>query len=186
MNDREIIDLFLKRDEQAITETKKSYKNYMFKISYNILGNKEDVEENESNVLYSIWNKIPPEEPKNFKAFIAKITRNNAIDIYRKNKAEKRMGDRYSECLEEFRDIISDDSTIDGELNLNILKDHIEIFLNKISKKDKHIFLLKYFYFESINEISKQLGISISNVKVSLYRSRENLRDYLLMEGYDL
>ena len=37
-----------------------------------------------------IWNSIPPNNPENFKAYIGKITRNIALDIWKKNHTQKR------------------------------------------------------------------------------------------------
>lgn len=186
MTDKALIDLFLKREQKAIAETRKVYGNYIFKISYNILNSMEDAEENENTVLYSLWNSIPPAMPKNLKAFLAKIARNHAIDKYRKINADKRLGDKYAETLDELSEVIADESNVEDEVDLNILKSQINIFLDEISKKDRQIFISRYFYFDSIKEISNNMEITQSNVKVSLHRTREKLKDFLEKEGYEI
>ena len=45
MNDREIVNLYWQRSEQAITETEQKYGRYCHIIAYNILENSEDSEE---------------------------------------------------------------------------------------------------------------------------------------------
>ena len=45
MRDQEITELFWERKEQAVTESNIRYGAYCRRISYNILANKEDVEE---------------------------------------------------------------------------------------------------------------------------------------------
>lgn len=42
MNDDRIVELYWKRNESAITETAAKYGNYLNRISYNILANRED------------------------------------------------------------------------------------------------------------------------------------------------
>ena len=45
MEDKQIIDLYFSRDEQAISETELKYHRYLTKIAYNILNNREDSRE---------------------------------------------------------------------------------------------------------------------------------------------
>lgn len=45
MNDDEIINLFLKRDENGIIELSTKYHPYCYKIAWNLLANREDAEE---------------------------------------------------------------------------------------------------------------------------------------------
>ena len=51
MNDKNIVDLYFNRDEEAITQTDKKYGRYCYSIAYNILTNKEDAEEYQFNNL---------------------------------------------------------------------------------------------------------------------------------------
>lgn len=90
MNDKQIIDLYFSRSEQSIKETKIKYSSFCRKIAYNILSNNEDTDECENDTYLKIWNSIPPNNPENFKAYIGKITRNIALDIWKKNHTQKR------------------------------------------------------------------------------------------------
>ena len=45
MQDREIVELYFKREEQALEKTAEKYKNYCVSIAERILGNREDAEE---------------------------------------------------------------------------------------------------------------------------------------------
>lgn len=80
MEDDEIIELYWERNEIAIPETDKKYGQYCSKIAYNILYNSEDSEECVNDTYLHIWNTIPPQKPNIFKSFLAKITRNLALD----------------------------------------------------------------------------------------------------------
>lgn len=48
------------------------------------------------------------------------------------------------------------------------------------------MFLKRYWYLCTIPAIARQTGLSESNVKVILHRTRQALRDYLREEGIDL
>lgn len=79
MKDKEIIKLYLNRDEQAIKETDIKYGNYCTSIAKNILNNDEDVKECINDTYLQTWNSIPPNKPKSLSLFIGKITSTEVI-----------------------------------------------------------------------------------------------------------
>ena len=64
VEDKNIIDLYWDRDENAITETAKKYGKYCFSIAFNILSNTEDAEESVNDSYLNAWNSIPPHRPQ--------------------------------------------------------------------------------------------------------------------------
>ena len=80
MKDSEIIGLYFERNEEAIERTSEKYGAYCRTVAENILKNPEDSEECFNSALLCLWNSVPPEKPKNLKIFLAKITRNLAIN----------------------------------------------------------------------------------------------------------
>ena len=74
MEDRNIVELFFKRDQQAIRETDNKYGSYCKMIAGNILKSFQDVEECIDDTYIKLWNKIPPSRPIAFKGIIGKIT----------------------------------------------------------------------------------------------------------------
>ena len=58
MNDDEIINLFLKRDENGIIELSTKYHPYCYKIAWNLLANREDAEECLNDTWFSVWSQI--------------------------------------------------------------------------------------------------------------------------------
>ena len=89
MQDREIVDLYWARSENAISETKAKYGRYCLKIAMNIVANTEDSEECVNDTYMSAWNSMPEERPNLLAPFLAAITRNHALDLYRKNHSLK-------------------------------------------------------------------------------------------------
>ena len=90
MEDTHIINLFLERSEDAIRQVEVKYEKFCFKIAWNILYNTEDSEECVNDTWLITWNKIPPQMPAKLSAFLGKITRNLALDNFRKKNASKR------------------------------------------------------------------------------------------------
>lgn len=79
MNDREIVNLYWQRSEQAISETERKYGSYCHIIAYNILENSEDSEECVNDTWMSAWNAMPDKRPDRLSPFLARITRNFAL-----------------------------------------------------------------------------------------------------------
>ena len=81
MEDQKIIALYHNRDESAITETDRKYGVYCRTIAMNILSVREDAEECVNDTYLGVWNAVPPARPGVFSAFIARITRNLAMNL---------------------------------------------------------------------------------------------------------
>lgn len=114
-------------------------------------------------------------------AFLATTVRNIAIDMIRKNNADKRQG-KVTELTKELEECIGD-----GGLQSNLDKEDIGAllsdFLEFIDENKRIIFLRRYWYSESIKDISKRMQMSESAIKVTLHRTRKELRKYLESEG---
>ena len=183
MNDNGIIDLYMNRDESAITKTAEKYGSYCKKIAQNILGDDRDAEECVNTAYLKVWERIPPENPNVFYAFLAKITRNTAIDVYRKNNREKRGT---ALIFEELKECLSDKESPERTAeNREVIK-AINKFLGSLPKRSRRLFVSRYCCCESISELALRFGMSENNVTVSLYRIRGKLREYLEKEGYEI
>ena len=86
MEDTEIIELFFRRDQQAITETKEKYGAFCLKMAKNISGTEEDAQECLNTVLYTAWEKIPPARPEKLGAWLGRVVRNTALSLYRRGR----------------------------------------------------------------------------------------------------
>lgn len=182
MDDRQILDLYWARSETAISETAKQYGRYCHYIAYNILRNDEDSEECVNDAYWKAWEAIPPQRPRCLSAFLGTITRNLALDRYKRRKAEKRGNGLLPLTLDELLECVpaSDDTTrIIEEM---VLADILNRFLASLSADARNIFMRRYYYFNSIQEIAADFHISQSKVKMSLLRSRSILRKHLEKE----
>ena len=102
---------------------------------------------------------------------------------YRANTAQKR-NNYYDVIIEEVDEFLSVDETVESEILAKEISDHINIFLGQIKDKDRVIFVQRYRFCYSIEEIAEAVGESKNYVTVHLHRTREKLRDYLKAEGF--
>ncbi len=183
MDDVKIVELFFERNEAAISETKAKYGNYCYSIAYNILKNNEDAEECENDTYLEAWKNIPPQKPKILSAYLGTITRQKSIDKWRKKTADKRGGGEFQLSLDELENYISHDKAISDAIIAEELSKKISEFLRTLSKDECNVFLRRYWYFDSIAQISERYGYGQSKVKMMLKRTREKLFSYLEKEG---
>jgi RNA polymerase sigma-70 factor (ECF subfamily) len=184
--DYEILELYFTRDETAIEVTVDKYGNYCRKIAMNILGNSEqDCDECLNDVWLSVWNSIPPQRPKVFGGFLAKITRNIAFDRYRANRAKKRGGE-FTSVLSELDECLPSSSNVETEFEAGHTAELINRFLGRLPKLSREVFVRRYFIGESVAEIAEFCGISYSKATSMLFRLRKKLKLELEKEGVNL
>ena len=181
MQDSEIIELYFARDERAIEETATKYGRYCTKIAENLLSDIFESEECVQDTYVRTWNTVPPTRPSIFKAFLAKITRNHALDRVSERNAQKRGG-RLAESLDELSECVADDSDVTDTVMLKETAEIINKFLGGEKELARVIFVRRYFYLDSVGEIARFLGIGESRVKTTLFRMRERLKEVLPFE----
>ncbi len=180
MEDERILALFFDRDEQAVVQTKQKYGTFCYGIAWQLLQNREDALECENDVYFCAWNTIPPQRPKYFKAFLGKITRNLALNRLRAAKAGKRGGEEVALSLEELGQCISPGCSFDERLQAQELADYLTDFLRSLPRQQRQVFVCRYWYCDSISQISTDFGFSQSKVKMMLLRIRKQLMTYLV------
>ncbi len=186
LEDDKIVDLFLSRDEQAITETSKKYGKRLRRIAFDILCDHEAAEECENDAYLKTWNLIPPHEPRTYLfAFVGRIVRHCALDICKANRRQKRNA-VYSELTQEMQECIPAPYSTEAEMDRLCLKELLETFLDSCSEEQQRVFVRRYWYFESVESIAKRYGMTQSKVKTVLFRMRKKLKENLKNGGYSL
>ena len=182
MDDKRIIELFFARDEEALAQTEKKYGALCRYIASNILAIREDAEECVSDVMLALWQNIPPDQPRDLRAYIGKSVRNRAHEISREENAWKRGG-RIRIVGDELLTMLDDGTDLAADFEAKRAGEIISNFLQKINKNDKKIFVLRYWAGLEIREITEQTGFGESRVKMSLHRTRKKLAEELGREG---
>lgn len=183
MEDEKIIELYWKRDEEALRQTNQKYGSFCYYIAHNILKNGEDSEECVNDTWFKAWMVIPPKRPEFLQAFLGKITRNLSLDRYRKSRASKRGGGSMDAIYEELEECIAGHGTEDAQTDTIVITDAVSHFLEGLSQDARIIFVRRYWYADSVGEIARHYGMSESKVKSSLMRSRNKLKAFLEKEG---
>ncbi len=184
VNDSEIVRLFSERSETAIAAAIEKYNGYCMKIAVNILDSREEAEECVNDAFLKAWDMIPPHNPQMLSTFLGKITRNLAINRYRQTLAEKRGSGETALAFDELSELISGGSNVENEAERRELLGEINAFLKRLPERNRNIFICRYWYCDSIGEISREFSVSESNVSVILNRTRQKLREHLQKRGF--
>ncbi len=181
--DSDIVDMFLKRNEDAIRITSERYGSRLRSISFRITGNIQTAEECENDTYLEAWKRIPPSEPRTFfMTFLSRIARTISINRIVSDHRLKRFA-YVEELSSEMEQCIASSSSVEKELDAKLLLESISIFLKKQSKEKRILFMRRYYYLEKTSIIAKQFGYNESSLRSILFRLRKELRDYLEKEA---
>lgn len=185
MEDTDIIELYWKRDERAISETARKYGAFCHGIAENILSLKEDAEECVSDTWYQAWKSMPPLRPKWLRAWLGRVVRNLSINLWQKNHARKRYAGM-EVLMDELEDCIPAPDTVEQKLAESELSAFLNRWLSTLPSGDRILFIRRYWNGEEVKELAKERGDAPAKTAKQLYRLRQNLKTLLEKEGYSL
>ena len=183
MDDAQIIDLYDKRDQTAISFTSAKYANYCHSISYNIVKNREDADECLNDTWTQCWNTIPPAKPNSLKTYAGTICRNLSLNRYKANHTQKRGSGVVDAALDELSEILSNVANAEDDDNSEKIREVLNKFLGNLKEKERNVFVRRYWHLKTNAEIAEEYKLSEANVKQLLFRARNKLKKDLEKNG---
>lgn len=148
----------------------------------NLQLSQEDKEEIISDCFIQLWKnvrKIDIAENPSLKPYICKIAHNCTLNKYR--SISKNLSIVYDDAID-----IKDSNTMDELLIKKFLANELLQIIAAFTPKDRACVIGYYYYKKKIKDISKELNISQSNVKITLMRCRKKIKKELERKGlYD-
>ena len=184
--DEQIIDLFWKRDENAIQETDTKYGKYLYKIAYQILHDNADCEECRNDAYLGIWNAIPPARPSHFQAFISQIMRRIAINCYKKQNSQKRVPSELTVCMDDLLETLHSPSTVEEDYHAEELGKAINRYVAELPQKRRYIFIERYYFASPVSSIAKELKLTESSIYKELTGIKQDFKQYLERNGFTI
>ena len=181
MEDKQIIQLFWDRSEDALAAMEQKYGARAQQLARRILGNKQDGEECVNDALQALWTQIPPEQPRNLWAYFSRILRNlctSRLDYLHAGKRDR----TWEICLEELDRCFVTERDAQQHLEAKYISQVINTFLDGLDRTNRIIFVRRFYYFDSCADIAKRVGMSRIAVNTRLSRLREALRKILKKE----
>ncbi|MFO7525698.1 MAG: RNA polymerase sigma factor [Ignavibacteriaceae bacterium] len=152
------------------------YKNKAFSLLKRMLKNEFDAEEVLQDCFLKAYNSLSGfKQESKFSTWFYKIVYNTALTRLssKKRKIENEMS------------TVDDHFELEYESNVNEIDNReMSVILKKLISQlpENHAAVISMFYLDemSCEEISEVMNISVSNVKVMLYRSRNSLKNIII------
>ncbi len=181
MEEREILELFRKRSEQALEEVRGRFGARLFGIARQLLSDCGEAEECVDDCLLALWNAIPPTQPDSLEAYAVRIVTRLACSRYRLLNAQKRKAEMVS--LDELAEVLPSGTELFDQVWENTLKEKIRDWIRSLPRENAYIFLHRYWYGESAEVIAKALGLNRISVQQRLSRMKRSLKRKLEAEN---
>ena len=185
MDDLAIVELYHRREEQAIAESDKKYGTMCRCVALRLLGFPEDAEECVNDTWHTAWNRMPPDRPQVLGAFLGRITRNLSVSRWRRDHAQKRY-DGMEVLLSELEDCVPASGTVEEDLDRRQLARSISAWLDSLADGDRRLFIRRYWYGEAVKDLAAERGEGANTLSQRLLRLRKALRTFLESEGVEL
>lgn len=145
----------------------------LYQVAYRVLGRKDLAEDAVQDVMVKAWEKREEwGHIDSWKAWLLTLTRNRSIDMAKLKSHQTRDLDKAPEKTETAANPYQ-------ELERSDLMVLLEKVLKTLPLGQQAVFQLREFSQMTYEEIGDELGMSLSQVKVNLYRARQGLKDKL-------
>lgn len=168
------------KDEKALEWFIDRYAAYVNTIIYNIIGlsaSAADIEEVSSDVFFTLWVNAKNISPGKVKAYLGGVARNKAKEHARKTGTGVSLEDDV---------ILISEENLEQAFEEREQARFIREAILAMKDPEREIFLRHYYYYQPITEISKEMGINASTVKMKLHRGRKVLKEKLIKGGYTI
>lgn len=183
MKDSEIIDLYWRRSEEAVSAAAEKYGGYCAAISRRILDCEEDAQECVNDTWLSAWNSIPPQRPENLAAYLGRLARNLSLNRAKALSAGKRGAGQRELALAELEECVPDPRGVEETVEEHELTQALNKFLYAQSLPRRNIFIRRYWYLVPVRELAAEYGMGERAMASLLFRMRKQLKRFLEQEG---
>ena len=175
-NDQKIINQILEGDTNAFSVLVDNYKDLVFTLAMRMVKNREEAEEVSQDTFIKVYKSLNKFKGNSkFSTWIYRVAYNTCLDRLKKIKREYNVV-----AIDEFTE--HQVKTLDNALDQMEAQEHkqkIQECLQLLPSDDSFLLTLYYFEDQSLEEISKVVGLTANNVKVKLFRSRKKLTSIL-------
>lgn len=188
LNDKEIINRILRGEQHHFAELVNRYQEYVFTLTLRFIKNRQDAEEVAQDIFIKAYRSLSDFKGlSKFSTWLYTIVHNTCITFLRKKE-------QVVHSLDNENVFVAVNNQASG-FDANQLEQKSRVYMATkaialLSPDDAEVITLFYKAEQSIEEISRILGIEISAVKVRLHRARirlkEKMEKYFKQEVKDL
>lgn len=155
-------------DPRALTVLVNRHKELAYNVAYRIIQNAEDAKDVTQNAFLKAMENLGNfRQESKFSTWLYRIVYNEAMMLVRKRKRNLEFSDGTYVDIRQEEEVYTDQAAMQLALNKAI---------EKLEPRERAVIDLFYLGEKSVKEIHKITGMSTSNVKVVLHRTREKLK----------
>ena len=189
MDDKSLLELYLHHDPRAIDETLSAHGQACRCLAMNILGGEKEADTCVKEALEAAVTVMhaPDDLPADLGIHLQGITRAHAVSKYTASHSVKRGYSMFSTILDELSESLplpdqGDETPVPGEDGQ--IRHVLNRFLSQKSRETRDIFICRYFFAESLGEISHRFGLHEDRVSSRLRRTCRRLAS--VMDSRDI
>lgn len=175
--DQQLVVQVLAGHPAAFRQLVEKYKDYVFTVCFRVLQQREEAEEAAQDVFIKVYRTLGSFEQKSkLSTWLYTVAYRTALDKLRTRKKGNISIDQEDNYLQ-----IPDaaDQGAEHSTNTESLKVQLQIAIRQLKPQDAAVVTLFYLKEKSIKEIVEITGLTATNVKTKLHRTRESLKKYL-------
>jgi RNA polymerase sigma-70 factor (family 1) len=172
--ERELLSLLKQGNEQAFEKIYKSYSSRLFGNVFKMVKSETSTQEIVQDVFIKIWsNRDSIDLDKSFRSYLFRIAENKVYDFFRKASRDKKIQVQlFAAATEEYEHI---ETMIHRKENALLLQKAID----SLSPQRQQIFKLIKLDNKSYEEVSRQLGISVSTISDHIVKANKAIREFI-------
>lgn len=186
--DEELMLAFQKGDMRSFEELIKRHQTGVYNFIYRFFGNRETAQEVFQEVFIKIHRAVDRYSPNGkFTTWLYTITRNQCVDIYRRNKIREALSLDQTHRETDVRlgdTIASEDVPPDVLSSAHEIEGVLQGALEQLNPDQREVFLLREKEGFKFEEIAQMTGVSVNTVKSRMRYALEGLRRILRQTGY--
>ena len=163
-------------------ELVEQYKRLVYYFAYDLVGNHHDAEDLSQEVFIKVYRSIRQFRGESKLAtWLYRITVNTWLDMKRVKNYPLRKMQKYIDHEEmEIPDHVdARKSDPEKATESSLFQKHLRLALDKLSSREKSIFVLRHFHDQKISDIGQSLNLSTGAVKSTLFRTIKKLQKAL-------
>lgn len=178
-----LVDRFCSGDNTAFQELMERYKKKIYYIAYDITADHNDAEDVSQEVFIKMFRSIKTfRRDAKMSSWLYQITVNTCIDSLRRKSSKPK---KFIDNIEKVN--IKENPPGSGlhaeaperSAEVSIIQNHISQALEKVSPRERSVFVMRHYNDFKMNEIAEILNISVGTVKSLLFRAIKKLRKEL-------
>lgn len=163
-------------DTQAFRKVVEHYQGFVYSVAFRFLQERDDARDITQDILIKLWKNLSTYQKEvRLSTWLYKIITNQCLDHIKAR--QRRRTDRMTE-IDSSHEIASPDS-VDDAIERNEFRNLIRLASEKLTPRQRAVFVLRDLEDLSVAEVSGILGLSADVIKSNLYHARLNVATML-------